>query len=227
MFRAVIFDFDGVIVDSEPLHLKAFNTVLAQFGIKISNGSYYNDYLGFTDFECFSRVAEKNNLRFDQAGLNDLINRKCEVFADLARTGGGIIKAVPQFLEMLSKSNIRRAICSGALLCDIELMLDGSGLQPFFEVVVTAEDVTKGKPDPEGFLLALQRLNESSGKESLTANNCVVIEDSHWGLEAAGAAGMHTVAVTSSYAADELSMAEKVVAGLDELSINDLQRLCE
>jgi len=124
------------------------------------------------------------------------------------------------------------AICSGALLAEIELILKQSRLRPFFEVIVSAEQIKKGKPAPDGLLLTLQKLNcrkASCGEKNenlITADQCIVIEDSHWGLEAARAAGMHPVAVTNSYGAEQLKPAEKVVDHLSELSMNDLQQLC-
>jgi beta-phosphoglucomutase-like phosphatase (HAD superfamily) len=126
---------------------------------------------------------------------------------------------------MLEQNNIPMAICSGALLTEVELILEEARLRHLFEVIVAAEQVKKGKPDPEGFLLSLQRLNESR-ENPITANQCIVIEDSHWGLEAAKAAGMHTIAVTNSYDAEQLSMAEKIVDRLNELGMNDLQQFC-
>ena len=129
------------------------------------------------------------------------------------------------FLQMLSQNNIPMAICSGALLAEIELVLEQARLRPFFEVIVSAEFVKKGKPSPEGFLLTLRKLNRNR-QNAILPNQCIVIEDSHWGLEAARAAGMHTVAVTNSYDADQLTMAEKIVTGLGDLSIDALQELC-
>ena len=105
------------------------------------------------------------------------------------------------------------------------MVLEEARLRHLFEVIVSAEHIKKGKPHPEGFLLTLQRLNENR-EEAITGNQCIVIEDSHWGLEAAKAAGMHTIAVTNSYDAEQLSLAEKIVARLSELSIDDLQQLC-
>jgi beta-phosphoglucomutase len=104
-------------------------------------------------------------------------------------------------------------------------VLEQARLRSFFDVIVSAEFVKKGKPSPEGFLLTLKKLNH--GRQNLiSANQCVVVEDSYWGLEAAKAAGMHSVAVTNSYEADQLILAEKIVTKLSELSVDDLQNLC-
>lgn len=225
MLKAMIFDFDGVINDSEPLHLQVFNEVLAQFGIEITENLYYKEYLGFTDFDCFKALAEKHRLGLDAAGIEKLIDQKSRIFEDLIKTGDSIIEGVPEFLRMLSENNVPVAICSGALRADIETALAGTDLSDFFEVIVTADDVEKGKPDPEGFLLALKELNKKQ-QDQIRPDECVVIEDSHWGLEAAQKAGMHTIAVTNSYKAEQLKTAEKIVARLDALLLSDLNDLC-
>jgi beta-phosphoglucomutase-like phosphatase (HAD superfamily) len=110
-------------------------------------------------------------------------------------------------------------------MVEIEMMLEESGLRRFFAEIVSAEQVKKGKPHPEGFLLSLKKLNKKC-RPPIAAGECIVIEDSHWGLQAGMAAGMHTVAVTNSYDAQQLSLAEKIVSRLNELTINDLRQLC-
>jgi beta-phosphoglucomutase len=225
MLRAVIFDFDGVITDSEILHFRAFNRVLAPFGAEITMRDYYKTYLGLTDIDCFNLLIREGHLKADTQKIEELVKQKNQIFNELAKTEGKIIEGVQGFLKMLRQNNIPMAICSGALLAEIELILEDARLRHFFETIVSAEQVRKGKPSPDGFLLTLRKLNK--GRQTpITAAQCVVIEDSHWGLQAAKAAGMHTVAVTNSYDAQQLSMAEKIVAHLSELSISDLQQLC-
>ncbi|MGB2809028.1 MAG: HAD family phosphatase [Sedimentisphaerales bacterium] len=225
MFKAVIFDFDGVITDSEVLHLRAFNQVLAQHNIEITEEVYYKEYLGFTDLDCFESVVDTNKLGLDSEQIKNLIKQKNKIFEELAANEATIFEGVPEFLQMLSDNGVPMAICSGAVLEEIALILEKSQLGPFFEEIVSAEQIEKGKPDPEGFLLALKKLNEGS-QNSIASNECVVIEDSHWGLDAAKAAGMHTVAITNTYDAEQLGMAEKIVERFSELTIDDLQQLC-
>lgn len=226
MLQAVIFDFDGVITDSEILHFRAFNQVLAQFGFEMTTKDYYQTYLGLTDVDCYKLLIEQGLLKIDQQQIPKLLQRKKQIFEKLAKSEGRIIEGVRDFLKMLEQNSIPMAICSGALLSEIELILEEAGLRHLFEVIVSAEHIKKGKPDPEGFLLTLQRLNEKR-ENSIMGHGCIVIEDSHWGLEAAKAAGMHTIAVTNSYDAEQLSLADKIVIHLNELSINDLQQLCD
>lgn len=225
MLGAVIFDFDGVIADSEMLHFSAFNQVLRQFGAEIKKADYFKNYLGLTDIDLFGDLIDSGKLKVDAGKIEDLFEQKTEIFQKLAASDCRIIEGVAQLLTMLKEADIPMAICSGAILSDIELILEAAKLRRFFDVIVSAEQVEKGKPAPDGFLLALAKLNESK-QNPIAASECVVIEDSHWGLEAAKAAGMHTVAVTNSYNAEELKTAERIAARLDELTMDDLQRLC-
>ena len=225
MLKAVIFDFDGVITDSEILHLRAFNQSLVPYGVEISTKDYYTNYLGFSDLDCYKILIDNGLLKIDEQQISDIIKVKSKIFEELTKTEGRTIDGVHEFLQMLEKNNIPMAICSGSLLVEIEIMLEESGLQHFFTAIVSAEQVKKGKPHPEGFLLSLQKLNESC-HPPIIANECIVIEDSNWGLQAGKAAGMHTIAVTNSYDAEQLSMAEKIASHLTELTINDLQQLC-
>jgi beta-phosphoglucomutase len=226
MLKAVIFDFDGVITDSEVLHLRAFNKSLVQFGIELTTKDYYQNYLGFSDFDCYKMLITQGLLKIDEQEIGDIIKRKSVIFEDLAKTEGRTIEGVHEFLKLLERNNIPMAICSGSLLVEIELMLDEAHLRHFFKAIVSAEQVKKGKPHPEGFLLALRKLNNDDPQPPVAANQCIVIEDSRWGLQAGKAAGMHTIAVTNSYDAEQLTMADKVVARLTDLSMDDLHQLC-
>ncbi len=225
MFKAVIFDFDGVIADSEQLHFKAFNSILANYDFVISSDDYFEKYLGLSDFDAFTLFRETGLLGAEPESVQSLIKRKHTLFNDLVAGGGLIIDGVAEFLKMLSDNAIAMGICSGALLCEIQLILASSDIGHYFETIVSADMVKKGKPDPEGFLVALQNLNNVD--RPLAAKECVVIEDAHWGLEAATAAGMHSLAVTNSYSADELSGADIIVDRLDGIDFAQLCQICQ
>jgi HAD superfamily hydrolase (TIGR01509 family) len=186
---------------------------------------YYQYYLGLSDLDFFKELERKGKLQLDSRQMQQILEEKKELYEKLAITEGRIIEGVRDFLKMLRQNNIPMAICSGALLPEINLILEGAQLSCLFEVIVSAEQIKKGKPAPDGLLLTLQKLNEKN-ENLITADQCIVIEDSHWGLEAAKAAGMHPVAVTNSYEAEQLTPTEKVVNHLSELSMNDLQQLC-
>jgi beta-phosphoglucomutase len=226
MLKAVIFDFDGVIADSEQLHYKALNQAFATRGLHIPKEVHWQKYLGFNDLENVVAVNKDYKMNWSRQEINLLIELKAANFHALARTEAPIIDGVEDFIEMLHTTGLPLAICSGATREDIEIMLEHSEIKNAFKTIITANDVDKGKPDPEGYLLALQRLKEKT-KTAIEPAQCVVIEDSGWGLQAAIAAGMHTVAVTNSYPADHLSThADYVIDHLDMLTIDDLKRIC-
>jgi beta-phosphoglucomutase len=225
MLKAVIFDFDGVITDSEVLHLRAFNQSLVPYGVEISSKDYYKNYLGFSDFDCYKALVDNGLLKIDEQQIDGIVKKKSKIFEELTKTEGRTIECVHEFLQMLEDNNIPMAICSGSLLVEIEVILEESGLRHFFTEIVSAEQVKKGKPHPEGFLLSLKKLNKKS-RPPIAAGECIVIEDSHWGLQAGKAAGMHTIAVTNSYDAEQLTLAEKIVSRLNELTIDELQQIC-
>jgi len=227
MLKAVIFDFDGVIADSEPLHYRAFKETLGRYyGVELAKERYYGEYLGYTDIECAQAISVDFKLGLAEAGIGQLMQAKTEIFDRLVQAQSTIIDGVSDFVDRIKQQGVRLALCSGALLADIELMLDGTDLANSFEIVVAADHVQKGKPNPEGFLLTLQRLNKTT-EEQIRPADCVVIEDSPWGLEAAAAAGMHAIAVANTYPAEQLKgLAQKVVDRLDKLTMNDLQSIC-
>jgi HAD superfamily hydrolase (TIGR01509 family) len=225
VLKAVIFDFDGVISDSEPCHFAAANKVLADFEIQLSEEQYYAEYLGFSDYELFEAVKKRYNTDYKGASTEQLIERKAVFFEEAIRQTEHLIEGIPELIEKLKSGKVKIAIYSGALPADIKIMLEDSGLSEYFDVIVTADDVAKGKPDPEGYLLALEKLNKTADAKIL-AKQCVVIEDSHWGIVAAKKAGMRVVAVTNSYPAGELKEADMIIKSVSKLKIGDLQKLC-
>ncbi len=226
MLQAVIFDFDGVVADSEALHYEALNTIFKRFGVDIPKEEHWATYLGYTDLENIEAVNQDYDMGLDDAAIQQQIAEKKVIFDELARTDAVIIDGVAEFIGVLVENNVRIAICSGALRSDIDLMLEEAEFKEAFEIIVTADDVTHGKPDPEGYRLALEKLNTLTNTQIQPAE-CIVIEDSHWGLEAAAAAGMNPIAVTNSYPADQLDgKACKIVNRLDELTMDDLRQIC-
>jgi beta-phosphoglucomutase len=223
--KAVIFDFDGVIADSEPCHLAAFNQVFAEFGIELDPVAYYEKYLGCTDWELIDDVRRDYKADFKGRSTKQLAMQKTEIFHKLISKGDSIIDGIVEFAAELKKNNIRIAINSGAIAADIELMLRGTKIEKAFEVIVSADDVEKGKPDPQGYLLALKKLNTNS-KDKISAGQCAVIEDSKWGIISAQKAGMKVISITNSYPAKELAGSDLIIDSVRHLKISDLHKLC-
>jgi len=220
MLRAVIFDFDGVITNSEPSHLAMFQKVLAERGVYLARDEYYEKYLGMDDKECFSTILRNRGIETDPETTNILVQKKTRYLMEYIKDHIFVFPGVVDLVGTI-RDRYPLAIASGALRHEIEFILKHAGLSDSFDVIVSAEDVVHGKPDPEAFTKALRYLNTVNGSE-IMPHECLVIEDSLAGIEAAHAAGMKCLAVANTYAPSRLVMADRVVSTLEGLSIEDL-----
>jgi len=220
--KAMIFDCDGVIVDSEPTHFRAFEATLADDQITLTFEDYQERYLAMDDLGCFRAVFADQNRALDMRLLKKLVLEKKARYAALSATTLRLYPDTVDFIHQARK-RYRLAIASGAFRAEIKAALALGDLQSCFEVIVSAQDVKRGKPDPEAYLTALDRLNRSGQHLPLQPHECLVIEDSLHGVQSARAAGMACVAVTHSYTRAQLEgHANRVVASLSELSVDDL-----
>jgi HAD superfamily hydrolase (TIGR01509 family) len=224
MLSAIVFDFDGVIVNSEPLHFRAFQDVLAREGVAFDRSDYYGRYLGYHDADVFARVATDRGLTWDGDRIAALSCLKAERLEQLER-GASVLFAGAEDAIRRAASEVPIAIASGALRSEILRVLDSAGLTSLFGAIVAARDGVAGKPAPDSYLRALVLLAATAGR-ILNPRECVAIEDSRLGLAAAQAAGLRTIAVTTSYAATELPAADLLIAGIDALDISALRSLC-
>ena len=226
MLRAVIFDFNGIIVDDEPIHFELFRRVFREEGIILTEEDYYARYLGFDDRGAFMAGFRDNNRLLDSASLAALIDRKAAYYQEAIRNHVAIFPGVKSLVTKLAP-NLPLAVASGALRHEIETILTTAGLIQHFKAIVSAEDVTQGKPEPEIFLKALAALNQCRGNSvPIAAPDCVVIEDSKEGVRGARRAGMKCLAVTNSHPAEMLIEAEAVIKSLEEIEPEFLERLC-
>ncbi|MBV8782350.1 MAG: HAD family phosphatase [Phycisphaerae bacterium] len=211
---AVLFDFDGVIVHSEPIHYAAFQKMAAENGMELSEEAYYRDYLGFDDCGAIIFLLNAHHRPLETAVLRQLMDRKADIVRQMLAAGEyRALPGVDAMVRTLAKTR-PLAICSGALREEIESMLVGIGLREFFRVIVSAEDVTIGKPNPQGYHLTAERLSAIVG-HALKPTDCLVIEDAPSVIRSVRAAGFHVLGVASSYPIDALSEANYAVRSLE------------
>ena len=225
MLHAVIFDFNGIIVNDEPIHFKLFQRVLGEEGIILTEEAYYARYLGFDDRGAFMAGYRDNDRSLTDQKLSELIARKALYYQDAIRNHVVIFPGVKTLVFGLAPS-VPLAVASGALRHEIATILTTAGLLNYFQAIVSAEDVKQGKPEPEIFWKVLAKLNAGASPQIEPAN-CVVIEDSKEGIRGARAAGMKCLAVTNSHPGDLLGEANAVVKSLEEVTLPFLQQLCE
>jgi beta-phosphoglucomutase-like phosphatase (HAD superfamily) len=147
---ALIFDFDGVIVDSEPVHLATFQEVLALEGVALSHDDYYEKYLGFDDYDCFKAVAADHDKTFTESKIRELTEAKTQLVLKAFQTSVRALPGAVELIGQIAETNLPMGICSGSLRQEIELASQTIGVRDCFQVIVAAEDVHNGKPDPEG-----------------------------------------------------------------------------
>jgi beta-phosphoglucomutase len=222
--QAIVFDFDGVIANSEPLHLKAFQLALAQDGVELAAADYYAHYLGYDDVGMFEALARDRGIAMNGDAVGALVTRKGQRMQELLRSGSVVFPGASEFIRAAA-AVVPIAIASGAMRHEIEEVIDAAGMTDLFATIVAAGDTPLSKPSPAPYRLALERLRESTGRD-IDPRRAVAIEDSKWGLESAQGAGLRLVGVTNSYPAHELTGAELVVEGLQSLTLPALDRLC-
>ncbi|MFY9611735.1 MAG: HAD family phosphatase [Blastocatellia bacterium] len=225
MLRAIIFDCDGVIADTEPLHFAALQAVLAEEGIDLEKEVYYREYLALDDRGCFIKAFSDRGAALTQEKLSELIARKAAAVEPVMEAN---LRLFPGAVGLIRRASERfvLAVASGALTREVELILRTAGVSECFNAIVGAEDVARSKPHPDPFLEALKRINAGSAAQ-IWPSECLVIEDSIHGIQAARAAGMRCLAVTNSYRREMFAEAERVVATLEDLPLGQLELLFE
>ncbi|MCX7944169.1 MAG: HAD family phosphatase [Deltaproteobacteria bacterium] len=215
MIKALLFDFDGVIVDTEPLHYKGFLRVMKKYGYTMTYEHYKRNYLAFQDRDCFIGILNEIGMKYDEMFLNALIEEKGEWFFPLLNElpikvrGQEVVEEAIFTFEGLTDfirdaSRIYRlAIVSGAQKNEIEVILKRLGIFDCFVLIVSAGDYQKGKPDPEPYLVGYKRLKRLY--PDVEIYNCVGVEDSFFGIKSVKSAGMKCIAVTNSYSKELLS----------------------
>jgi len=229
VIRALLFDFNGVLVDDEPLHSELFARVLAEEGVVVPTRDYAKRYFGLDDRAGFVSALTEAASPASEERIARLVARKAAYYQLAIRRGGyPYFPGAAELVRAAAAAGLPLAVVSGALRAEVEGGLRQGGLLPCFKRLITAEDVRRGKPDPEGYATALAALNSDPPLPArlIHPHEVAAIEDSPSGLEAAAACGLRTVAVAHSYPVAALALADVVVPRLADLELTELlQRL--
>jgi beta-phosphoglucomutase len=214
MVRAVIFDFDGVLVDSERVQFEALRQALSEHGLTLSWDDYRAVGIGLPDREAVRLALERNGI-CDEALVTQVLERKTALYDAWLAERGRAVDGMADIVRALAQ-RFALAIASGAMRHQIEAVLQREGVRDCFAAIVSHDDYEMGKPDPTPFLLALEKLN-GVVHPPLRPHECVVVEDAPAGVAAARAAGMRCVAVTTYFDSGALKDADVVIAKLADL----------
>lgn len=221
MLKAIIFDFDGVLVDSEPTHYAAFQDVGKTLGVTFDYDEYLRTYIGFDDRDAFREMLARAGQSADPQRIAELCAQKQDAFDRMARASTTPIPGAMALLDAASDA-MPIAIASGATRRDIDLMLTGLGRTNKVHTIVAADDVHKSKPDPETYRLAAEQLAARHPGMHLQPGQCLAIEDTAAGLAAARGAGLLTLGITTTSSRNALRDAHRVVDGLEGVTLQTL-----
>jgi beta-phosphoglucomutase-like phosphatase (HAD superfamily) len=204
MIRAVIFDFNGILADDDPIHMQAFRQVAEEEGLTFTDAEYMERYLPLNDRDCFKELWQKNGRQLRNGTLDDLMHRKGVYYFRAIDQKDVLFKSAPEAVRAAAGRG-PVGIASGARIGEIRHILSSAKLLDCFSTIVAAEDVRRGKPDPEPFRMAFDRLKEYC--LDLEPQECAAVEDSLGGIQSAQSAGMPCLGVAHSYSRERLEEA--------------------
>jgi beta-phosphoglucomutase len=211
VIEAIVFDFDGVLADSERIHLAALTEVLGGIGVRLTAEDYFARYLGLDDAGAFELVGREHALALDDAAIASLIAQKSVLFDEMMTGADVLFPGARECVRRLAR-RYPLGIASGALRHEIESVLEGAGLMACFDFIVASGETPRSKPYPDPYRRAADLHGRPPGV-------CLAIEDSRWGIESAKAAGLRCIGITTSYPAADLPGADRIIQSLDELTV--------
>lgn len=201
MIKAVIFDFNGAIINDESIHQQLIEEILLEENLVLKRGEYRKTCLGYSDRACLQNLLASRGRVASEEYLTKLQQKKAQSYVEQIESLEKLplYPGLTDFIFQIRSSNLKLAIVSGAIRKEIELVLKRAELAEYFKIIVAADDITTAKPQPDGYLVALERLSQEYPELNLQASECLAIEDTLAGVQAAKAAGMKVVGVANTY----------------------------
>jgi beta-phosphoglucomutase len=201
VLKAVLFDFNGVIINDESIHRELLDELLLAENLPPQGQQFLQVSVGRSDRACLSELLKLRGRFVTDEYLDKLVakkaiayRRRLEQLASLP-----VYPEVVQFIDKLHVSGYKLAVVTGAIRSEVELVLKQGEIDRFFETVVAGDEITQSKPDPEGYLLAVDRLNQLNPDLNLLPSECLAIEDTFAGIQSAKSSGIQVVAIAHTY----------------------------
>ena len=199
--KAVLFDFNGVIINDEPLHEKLIEQILIEENLRPIPGEFQQVCLGRSDRVCLTELLNRRGRVVSESYLIQLMQRKAQAYQQQLDSMQKLplYSGLDDLIFQVRSLHLKLAIVSGAMRSEIELVLNRANLAPHFPVIVAGDDIKTSKPEPDGYLLAVERLNQEYPDLQLQPSECLAIEDTPAGIQAAKRAGISVVGVANTY----------------------------
>ena len=200
-WKAIIFDFNGVIINDEPIHQQLIDDLLLGENLRPSEGEYKQLCLGRSDRSCLNNILSRRGRVVSEDYLTKLIQRKAQAYREkIAQLDPlPIYPDVINFLAQIKARSLLIGLVTGALRSEVELVLNRAGIAEYFPVIVAGDDISTSKPEPDGYLLAVELLNQQNPSLLLKPSECLALEDTPAGISAAKNAGMQVVGIANTY----------------------------
>lgn len=226
--KAVLFDFNGVIIKDEAIHQQLIEEILIEENLRPSSQEYREICLGRSDRVCLAELLKRRGRVVTESYLTRLVTRKAEAYERKLETLEKL-PIYPGLEDLIFKIRVAQlpiGVVSGALRCEVELVLNRAQLAQHFTVIVAGDDIKVSKPEPDGYLLAVERLNQQYPDLKVQASDCLAIEDTPAGIKAAKRAGMQVVGVANTYPFHMLQrQASWTVDYLNDLELDRVQEI--
>lgn len=199
--KAILFDFNGVIINDEPIHEQLLAQLLIEENLRPKEGEFRELCLGRSDRACLIDLFARRGRILQEADLTTLIQRKAQAYQSHLETLQKIpvYSGLDDLIYKIRVAGLKMAVVSGALCSEIQLVLSRLNIAEYFSVIVGGDDIKTSKPEPDGYLLAVECLNRVYPELNLAPQNCLAIEDTFAGIEAAQRAKIPVVGVAHTY----------------------------
>lgn len=226
--KAILFDFNGVIINDEGIHRQLIDDILVSENLRPSGEEYQQLCLGRNDYESLRNILAHRGRVVKPEYLNKLVAKKTEAYRQLINQMDKLplYDDVIDFVLNIQSRQLTLALVTGALTAEAELVLTKANIRQYFSVIVGGDEVNQGKPNPECYLLALQRLNQKNPDLALQPSECLVIEDTPPGIEAGQSASMQVAGIAHTYPFHMLQrQADWCVDSLTELDLDHVEEV--
>lgn len=227
-WKAILFDFNGVIINDEHIHRELIDEILLAENLLPSGAEYKQICLGRSDKSCLRDLLLTRGRVVSDDYLNKLVEKKAQLYVEAL----GKLDSLPiysdiiDFLETIKERSLLIGLVTGALRSEVEFILDKVNISEYFSVIVAGDDINNSKPKPDGYLLAVSLLGKQNPNLLLKASDCLAIEDTPAGIEAAKKAGMQVVGVANTYPVHMLQRQSNwTVDYLSELELDRVEKV--